>query len=217
MGCFWPKYIIIKRVQESYVWWHSRLIQNLKENWLVAPKMTWGIWQIFTKAVESLKIGTLMVSFCLKLKMYELKIYRGVICHGSEEWYKIWKGTDLSVHSRHEEFDEFWPEHLKISEICSLMDCFWPKYKMFELKKVQASYVWWHWRLMQNLKKTWLVLSKMTWRIWQIFIHRLKSSDFISESKMAELNKNKNSKQGDRSDAVWKLYFSLEINEWMNI
>ena len=35
----------------------------------------------------------------------------------------------------------------------------------------------------------------------------------ILESKMAELNQNKNSKQLDRPDAVWKLYFTLEINE----
>ena len=31
---------------------------------------------------------------------------------------------------------------------------------------------------------------------------RLKKSDFILESKMAELNQNKNSKQPDRPDAV---------------
>ena len=43
--------------------------------------------------------------------------------------------------------------------------------------------------------------------------HILKNSDFILESKMAELNKNKNSKQPDRLNAVWKLYFILEINE----
>ena len=43
--------------------------------------------------------------------------------------------------------------------------------------------------------------------------HRLKNSDFILESKMSELNQNKNSKQPIRPDAVWKLYFSLEINE----
>ena len=43
--------------------------------------------------------------------------------------------------------------------------------------------------------------------------HRLRYSDFILESKMAELNQNKNSKQPDRPDAVWKLYFTLEINE----
>ena len=34
---------------------------------------------------ESLKIGTLMGSFYPKQKMYELKTYRGVLCHGIEE------------------------------------------------------------------------------------------------------------------------------------
>ena len=32
--------------------------------------------------------------------------------------------------------------------------------------------------------------------------HRLKNSDFILESKMAELNQNKNSKHPDRPEAV---------------
>ena len=53
----------------------------------------------------------------------------------------------------------------------------------------------------------------LTWRIWQIFVYRLKNSDFIFESKMAELNQNKNSEQPDRPDVVWKIYFNLEINE----
>ena len=44
-------------------------------------------------------------------------------------------------------------------------------------------------------------------------LHRLKNSDFILESKMAKLNKNKNSEQLDRPDPVRKLYFTLEINE----
>ena len=34
---------------------------------------------------ESRKIGTLMRSFYPKKKMYELKIYRGVMCHDNEE------------------------------------------------------------------------------------------------------------------------------------
>ena len=38
---------------------------------------------------ESLKIGTLMGSFHPKQKIYELKIYWGVLCHDSEEWCKI--------------------------------------------------------------------------------------------------------------------------------
>ena len=39
------------------------------------------------------------------------------------------------------------------------------------------------------------------------------NSDFILESKVVELNQNKNSKQSDWPDAVRKLYFTLEINE----
>ena len=35
-----------------------------------------------------------------------------------------------------EEFDKFWPDHSKISKICTLTGCFWPKYIMFELKNV---------------------------------------------------------------------------------
>ena len=133
--------------------------------------------------------------------------------HDNEEWWKNWRGIDLLVQNWHEEFDELWPEHSKISQICILMGCFWQKYILFELKKVQRSYVWWHWILMQNLKENWLVLSKTTGRIWQIFVHRLKNSDFILESKMAELNQNKNCKQPGPPDAVWKLYFTMEINK----
>ena len=43
--------------------------------------------------------------------------------------------------------------------------------------------------------------------------HRLKNSNFILESKMAELNQNKNLKQLNRTDAVTKLHLTLKINE----
>ena len=42
-------------------------------------------------------------------------------------------------------------------------------------KKVQKSYLSWHWRVMQSLKKNWLVVSNMTWGIWWIFTQPLKS------------------------------------------
>ena len=40
-------------------------------------------------------------------------------------------------------------------------------------KKVERSYVSWHWRLILNLMKNWFVVSKLT-RIWWIFIRALK-------------------------------------------
>ena len=75
-------------------------------------KMTWGIWQFFTRAL-SLKIGTLMTFFCGKLKMHELKTYRGVMS--------------------------------------------------------------WQWRMKQDLRRNWLVSSKLTWGIWQILTRALKN------------------------------------------
>ena len=63
------------------------------------------------------------------------------MCHDNEEWCKIWRGIDLPVQKWHEKFDEFWPEHSKISTICTLIGCFCPKYIMFELKKVWRYYL----------------------------------------------------------------------------
>ena len=39
--------------------------------------------------LKNLKIGTMMESFHPKYKMYELEIYRGVMCHYNEESCKI--------------------------------------------------------------------------------------------------------------------------------
>ena len=47
-------------------------------------------------------------------------------------------------------------------------------------------------------------------------VESLENWYFILEIKIAELNQNKNSKQLDRSYALWKLYFTLEINEQHN-
>ena len=138
---------------------------NFKKNWLVVWKIKWGIWQIFIRALKSLKIGTFMRFFSPKLKMYELKIYRGVMCHNQEEWCKSWRGIDLSVQNWHEEFDKFWSEHSKILKTLHFNGLFLIKVYNIWAKKVQRSFVWWHWILMRNLKENWLVLLKMTWRI----------------------------------------------------
>ena len=53
----------------------------------------------------------------------------------NEEWCKIWKGIDLSVQYWDEEFNKIWPEFLKISKVYTLMDGFWSKYVMLELRK----------------------------------------------------------------------------------
>ena len=91
--------------------------------------------------------------------MYELKIYRGVLCHDIGEWCKIWRGIDLSVQNWYEEFDRFLPEHSKIPKICTLIGCFWRKCIMHELKKVLGSYVDGT-EVDGKFEGNWLVLSK---------------------------------------------------------
>ena len=41
-------------------------------------------------------------------------------------------------------------------------------------EKVQKSYISRHWRVMQSLRKNWLLVRKMTWGIWWILILNLK-------------------------------------------
>ena len=68
-----------EKVKKSYVSRHWKKIQTLKKNWLFIWKMTWEIWWTLTRAVESLKICTLMGYFCRKHVMLELKRYKGVV------------------------------------------------------------------------------------------------------------------------------------------
>ena len=109
-------------------------MQNLKRNWLVVPKLTWGIWQILTRALGSLKNVHFDVLFLSRVYIVWAKKYRGVIFHDTEEWYKIWRGIDLSFQNWQEEFDIVWLEHLEVSKIFPLMGSFWAKYILFELK-----------------------------------------------------------------------------------
>ena len=136
MDSFCPKHIKIymKKIQNSYVWWRSRAMQSLKKNWLLVPEMIWGIWWILMRAVASLKICTLICYFCCKCIMFESKKYRGVMCHNTEEWWKIWGGTDLCFEKWHEEFGEcrlILMRAVATLKICTLMGLFCSKYVKF--------------------------------------------------------------------------------------
>ena len=137
-GLFLTKYIIFELTK------YRGVICNDTEEW-------WKIWTgidlsfqnchkefdefCLDRALESLKICTLMGCFWTKYIIFEWKRYRVVIPRDTGEWYKIWRRIDLSVQNWHEKFNEFWHEHTKISKICPIIGCLWPKYIMFELKK----------------------------------------------------------------------------------
>ena len=56
----------------------------------------WGIWEILTQALENLK--NLRFNRLLLTKVYNgwaKKKYRRVMFDGTEDWFKIWRKTDL--------------------------------------------------------------------------------------------------------------------------
>ena len=152
-------------------------MQNLTRNWLVISKLTWGISQILTQVLESLKnFHFNSLYFWANYILFDLKKYRGVIFQETEEGYKIWGGIDLSFQNWHKEFRKFWPEHLKVSKILTLIGSFWAKYiYIFWAKKVPRSYLWWNWKGIQNLDRNRLVASKLALGISQILTQALES------------------------------------------
>ena len=98
-----------ENLQGSYVSWQWRMMQKLKRNWLVSSKLTWGIWQILTRALKNLKN-----LHCLwpKYIMFELKTCKGVMSDGTEYWFKIWRKTNFCFQKWAEESGKFEPEYL---------------------------------------------------------------------------------------------------------
>ena len=147
----WPKKVgewckIWRGIDSSFQNWH----EEFDEFW--------------PKHLKVLKTFILMCSFWAKYILFELKKYRGVIFNETEEEYKIWRGIYLPFQNWHTEFDKFWPEQLKVSQFFTLMGSFWAKYNVWA-KKVPRSYLSWHWRVIQSLKKNWIAVWKMTWGI----------------------------------------------------
>ena len=69
--------------------------------------------------------------------------------HGTEEWCKIWRKI------------EYLP---KIFSKFSRLGLWWDPFTKVEngwAENLQRSYVSWQWRMMQNLKRNWLVISKL--------------------------------------------------------
>ena len=132
--------------------------------------------QNFKLAIAQVKfhqICILIGSFCWKYIKFQLKKYKGVcliiLKSGAnfEEKPMFCSKTDKTFEIPIQALKTLKYLHFDCSLLLKVYNV-WPK-------KVQRSYISWHWRVMQNLKKNWLVVWKMTWGIWQIFIRTLES------------------------------------------
>ena len=90
---------------------------DAKEDWRKTD-LLFQNWQEFGEFLSEYskvsKICTLIGSLHGKYVMFDLKMYRGVIFHGTRKWCKIRRKTDLWFGKKHVEFGKFLPEHLKV-------------------------------------------------------------------------------------------------------
>ena len=159
MGFFWAKYNLFELKKIKGVIFHD-------------TESDYKIWRgtdlPFQNSHEHSKVSkifTLMGSFWAKHK-FELKKQRGVIFYDTEESCKICRGIDLSF--RNWQIWQILTQALKSVKNFHFNGLLLSKLYIVWARKAQKSYLLWHWRVMKNLKRNWLVVSKVTWGIWQI-------------------------------------------------
>ena len=94
-------------------------------------------------------------------KLYYVWVWKVQRSCVSQYWRvrRNWVGTELCFEKWHGEFGKIWVNTRK-SQNLHIMGSFWEKYIKVELKKFQKSYVSWHWRVMQYLKKNLTIVFK---------------------------------------------------------
>ena len=174
-GSFCWKYMKFKLKKYRGVMSHD------PENWCKIWRKTDLLFQkwhefgdFWPKHSKASKICIFIGFYCPKYLKFDLKMYGRVIFHDTEQWYKIWRGIDLSFQNWHEEFEkiDLALESLKNFHFNGLL---LNKAYIVWAKKVQRSYLPRNLRVLQNLTENWLVVWKMTLAIWQVFTRALES------------------------------------------
>ena len=129
MGSFCPKHnVSARKFQRNYVSWYWKVMQNLKENWLMAWKMTQGIWLIFMQATESLQISAKKVQ--KSYLSWHWRLIKTLKKNSFFVWNMTWESSWILS----------WAvENLKIF---TLMGYFYKKYVMLKLIKYRWVLSW---------------------------------------------------------------------------
>ena len=110
------------------------MMRNLKRNWLAVWKLTWGIWQILTRALQSIK--NLHFNGLLLSKLHIVwakKVQRNYL---SWHWRMM---QDLK--KKMKIFGKFSPEHTKVSKLGFTWDYYFQSRKCMNLKFTEGLWV----------------------------------------------------------------------------
>ena len=95
----------------------------------------------------------------------QLENFRGILSHDTERWCKILRKTTRGLKNDIRNLVNFHASRWKFDNLHFDGFLFLNAYKILD-EKVQKSYLSWHWWVMASLKKNWLLVPEMTWRIW---------------------------------------------------
>ena len=143
--------------------WQWRMIQKLKRNWLVILKLTWTS-QILTRALEKSK-KFFCFNWLLVTKVFIVwatKVQRSYLSLKSYAHFEEKLNCSLKKDLRNlaNSYQGTWNcQNCDFGgDLLSKVEKVWPS-------DLQRSNVSWQWRIIQNLKRNSLVISKLTWKI----------------------------------------------------
>ena len=141
--------------------WKWRMIQNLKRNWLVVSKLTWEIWQILTRALKILTNfhfkGLLLSKVYIIWDKKVQKVYLSWQWRVMQNLERNWRFVSKLTRGIRQIFTRTLGS-LKTFYVNGLL---FINIYIAWLKKVQRSYLLWHWIVMQNLERNWFIFSKL--------------------------------------------------------
>ena len=123
--------------------WHEEFGKLSQDHWKVSKLRLWWDPMIQSGKCMSLKFTA---ELCVMTKKKDVKSEQELTCQIKIDMRKLWL------------------EHSKVSKVCILMGLVLTKVYNFWPKKVQRSYLSWHWRVMQNLKRNWHAAFKINIR-----------------------------------------------------
>ena len=145
LSCFWPKYIMLQLRKYKGVMFDGT--EYWCKIWMKTDFCFQKLHEEFGKlSREHLKVSKLVLwwdSFIQSRKCISLKFTGEFFVMTMKKRCKIGRRIDLSFQNWHVRFNGL----------------FLIKVYNATAKKLQKSYIWWHWRLMQNLKEIWSVLK----------------------------------------------------------
>ena len=129
------------------------MMENMKSNWLVVSKLTWGIWRILTRALENLK--NLHFNGFLLNKVYNgwAKKSIGEFCLMVLNIDATFEGKLTCAFKNDKEFSKFSTEHVWKCKNWNSDGILLSKVENVWAQNLKGKFVSWQWRMIQRFEE----------------------------------------------------------------